>query len=268
MQQHTILRPIVILFIAIMIVSCQSGKQKPIDPESVKTEKKLTKSHKKFIIDFYPGAVEANKKIKLQRAMLINLKNDYRHVIVKNRKRDKLNDIAKAYRFGDDFFTDTTSRNAYAQKIDTLLYHVDYIPEKLIMAQAVIESGWGKSKFAREINNYFGIHCYTPGCGRSPSGIENPKFWVKSFPNIETCIEEYLWLLNTGFAYKGLRKTRTELRSKNAWPDAKELSHGLLRYSEKGQEYIDLIDSIIDNYLPQDLQAFVEAAKQPPREPV
>lgn len=249
-----------------MLASCHSKKENHFNPESMSTVKDLTKSHIKFIVDFYPSAVEANKQIMLKRAMLIDLRNDYRHVIVKKRKLNELNELAKEYRFGDAYFNSATTREAYLQQIDTLIYHVDYIPEKLVMTQAIIESGWGKSKFAREINNYYGIHCYTPGCGRAPSQVENPNFWVKSFPTIEACIEEYLWLLNTGFAYEDLRKTRAELREKGGWPDAMALARGLERYSEKGSEYIELIDSIIKNYLPKDLEAFVNYVQNQPSE--
>lgn len=255
------------LILSVFLFSCHSNQEQSVDPESVKTVKKLTESNKQFIINFYPSAVEANEKIKLQRSMLINLKDDYRHVIKRKRKLDQLNELAKEYRFGEQFFNDTTSLSTYKNQIDTLLYHVDYIPEKLVMAQAIIESGWGKSKFAKKINNYYGIHCHTPGCGMAASDVENPKFWVKSFPTIEACIEEYMWLLNTGFAFEGLRETRSTLRNDDAWPDAKALARGLERYSEKGSEYIELIDSIIDNYLPDNLDAFVEMEKEPEQPP-
>ncbi len=267
MQIHAIPKLLVFTFLIALLVSCQSKKEHEYGPESVSTVKNLTESHKKFIVDFYPGAVEANKHIMLKRAMLIDLRNDYRHVIIKKRKLKELNAIAEAYRFGDDFFNENTTRDAFTQKIDTLIYRVDYIPEKLVMTQAIIESGWGKSKFAQEINNYYGIHCYTPGCGRAPSKVENPDFWVKAFPTIEACIEEYLWLLNTGFAYEELRETRAALRRQGKWPDAIALAQGLTRYSEKGSEYIDLIDSIIKNYLPKDLEAFVDHVKNETSEP-
>jgi Bax protein len=266
-MKYISIKVIAVLLTSIFLSSCQSNQEQPIDPDSVKTEKKLTDSNKNFILSFYPSAVEANTKIKLQRSMLINLRDDYRHVIKRKLKLDELNELAEEYRFGEQFFTDTTSLATYQQQIDTLLYHVDYIPEKLIMAQAIIESGWGKSKFAREINNYFGIHCYTPGCGRAASEVENPKFWVKSFPTIEACIEEYLWLLNTGFAYESLRETRKKLRKEDNWPNAKALAHGLERYSEKGSEYIKLIDSIINNYLPENLDAFVKMEKEAAQPP-
>ena len=38
----------------------------------------------------------------------------------------------------------------------------DYqLPKEMIVAQAILESGWGKSRFANEANNLFGIRiCY------------------------------------------------------------------------------------------------------------
>jgi Bax protein len=245
-----------VMLSAVMIFgSCQSSD---FDRDKITTEKKLPESHKQFIATFYPGAVEANRKIKLDRALILDLRNDYTHVIRKGRKLEELNQLAKTYRLGDRIFTADISRSVYRQHIDSLLLRVDYIPEKLVMAQAIIESGWGNSEFSREINNSFGIHCHTPGCGRAPSGVENPKFWVKSFPTPEACIEEYMWNLNTGFAYHGLRKKRLELRNEGNYPNAILLAQGLLRYSEKGSEYITLIESIINNYLPDDLAQFVK----------
>lgn len=253
---------LLICSLILFVTACNTGSKDTFDPAEIKTVKNLTERHKKFIVDFYPAAVEANQHIMLQRAMLIDLRNDYRHVIIKKHKRDKLNHLADEYRFGETYFNDSTSRQQYVNQIDTLLYYVDYIPEKLVMAQAVIESGWGGSKFAREINNYFGIHCYTPGCGRPPANRENAGFWVKAFPTIEACIEEYLWVLNTGFAYKGLRLKRKILRQENNYPDAIELAKGLKRYSEKGNEYINLVNSIINDYLPENLDAFVRYMKK------
>jgi Bax protein len=249
------------IFISILlifsIVSCNPKNDKAIDPDEISTVKTLPESHKKFIVSFYPAAVKANNNIKLDRAKLINLRDDYAHVIVKKRKLPWLNDLAAHYRFGDDFFGDTIAKDHYIQKIDTMLFRVDYIPEKLVMAQAIIESGWGGSKFAKEINNYFGIHCHTPGCGKAASDVENPKFWVKSFPTIEACIDDYMRLLNSGYAFEDLRKTRLKLREEDKYPDAILLAQGLERYSEKGSEYITLIESIINNYLPENLEEFV-----------
>jgi len=244
-----------LIFSVLLFFSCKPEK---FNEEDIATIKELTDSHKDFIVDFYPNAVEANKKIKLDRALLIDLKNDYRHVIVKGHKLDKLNEIASNYRIGDSVFSQNISRYEYQKLIDTLLFRVDYIPEKLVMAQTIIESGWGTSKFSNQINNYYGIRCYTPGCGVQPTGVESPDFWVKSYPSKEACIEEYMWLLNTGFAYEHFRERRLELRQSGDYPNAIMVAQGLTRYSEEGSDYITLIESIINNYLPANLDGFVK----------
>jgi len=246
------------LFIAISLISCQSGEKQVFDQAEISTVKELPETHKQFIALFYANAVEANTNIMLERAMLINLRNDYKYVMNRNIQLAKLNTLAEKYRFGEDFFNTDISKSAYKRQIDTLLFRVDYIPEKLVMAQAIIESGWGSSRFSKEMNNYFGIHCHTPGCGSPPADVENPEFWVKYFSNTQECIEEYIWVLNTGLAFHELRKKRLELRNENNYPNARLLSQGLMRYSEQGSEYIELIQTIINNYLPENLDEFVK----------
>ena len=256
-KQSRFIQVILLTILLVFTISCQRNTDKPIDSQDIATVKVLSEKHIKFIVEFHPGTVEANNKVMIERAHLINLRDDYNHVINKKIKLGWINNLAQKYRFENDFFNATITKEEYIRRIDTMLLRVDYIPEKLIMAQAIIESGWGGSKFSKEINNYFGIHCYTQGCGRPPANVKNPKFWVKSFPTIQACVEDYLRLLNSGFAYKELRQKRAELRKANEYPNAILLAQGLEKYSEKGSEYIDLIDSIINNYLPKNLEEFV-----------
>ena len=62
-----------------------------------------------------------------------------------------------------------------------------------------------------------------------------------------------MWIINTGRAYTDLRSRRAEMRSKGTSPKAIDLANGLLSYSEKGQEYIDLLKGIIINTLPENI---------------
>jgi uncharacterized FlgJ-related protein len=81
---------------------------------------------------------------------------------------------------------------------------------------------------------------------------------VRSFPSAQAAVDEYLNMLNSGFAYENLRKQRRALRNENDYPDALLMAQGLKRYSEKKSAYIDLVESIINDYLPENLQDFVE----------
>jgi Bax protein len=249
----------IIYFVLIIFsgISCSTEAPKEYSEEDIRTRKPLPESHIKFIVNFYPNVKDVNKEIIEHRNKLIEYKSDFTGTVASSRKLKRLNRIADEYRLTDSLFNDELTQEEFNSRIDHLLKRVNIIPEKLIMAQAIIESGWGTSKYAKSINNYFGIHCHTPGCGEPPSAIENPKFWVKSFPNIESCIEEYIWNLNTGFAFKDLRDIRLDLVNNNKPLTAYEIAKGLERYSEKGSEYITLVRSIVKNYLPKDLDAFV-----------
>ena len=68
---------------------------------------------------------------------------------------NQLNDLAKKYRI------DTPSK-------EELLKVIDILPPSLVLAQAANESDWGRSRFAKDFNNYFGIWCFSKGCGVIP----------------------------------------------------------------------------------------------------
>jgi len=44
------------------------------------------------------------------------------------------------------------------KKWQALIRRVDIVPNSLAISQAIIESNWGRSRFARKGNNYFGVH--------------------------------------------------------------------------------------------------------------
>ena len=45
-------------------------------------------------------------------------------------------------------------------------------PTSFILAQAILESGWGSSRFARDYSNYFGLHCFKESCGVKASDAD------------------------------------------------------------------------------------------------
>jgi Bax protein len=146
----------------------------------------------------------------------------------------------------------------FHNRIDSLLNHVDIIPEKLVMAQAILESGWGKSYLARKANNYFGMRCFRRGCGIPPYGVKSPDYWHRKYPTNNESVRDYMLNLNTGHAYREFRQLRHQQRLDNMEPDAYELANALTRYSELGADYIKMIKEVMKNYLPDDLPQFTE----------
>lgn len=130
--------------------------------------------------------------------------------------------------------------------INRLLKRADIIPHSLALAQAANESAWGTSRFAQDGNNFFGQWCYTEGCGIVPSQRrEGARHEVKSFDSILDSVKSYIMNLNTFPSYQRLRDIRQRLREEGEPIDGIKLSEGLNSYSERGDEYIYELQTMI-----------------------
>ena len=133
------------------------------------------------------------------------------------------------------------------QDFELLLERVDTIPPSLALAQAALESGWGTSRFAINGNNYFGLHCFTPGCGIIPrKRATGSKMEVTKFDTPEEGVVQYMYRLNTGTHFGYFREIRSQIRTKNQKLETTILMQGLERYSELGgKEYMSLLTTVI-----------------------
>ncbi|MFT7219380.1 MAG: Bax protein [Candidatus Azotimanducaceae bacterium] len=128
----------------------------------------------------------------------------------------------------------------------SLLERVDVVPASLVLAQGANESGWGTSRFAREGHNFFGIWCYSEGCGLKPeSRTFGAKHEVRKFRTVQESVSFYLHNINIGHAYEELRGIRAQLREDEERLSGVYLSEGLIRYSERGTAYIKEIKELI-----------------------
>jgi Bax protein len=131
-------------------------------------------------------------------------------------------------------------------RLDALLLRVDSVPPSLALAQAAAESGWGTSRFAIEGNAIFGQWTTAGGKGLVP--LERPEgmtYKVRSFDRLIDSVNAYLLNLNTHRSYDGFREARAAMRQAGTPPDGAALAGELQRYSERGQEYVDLLRGII-----------------------
>lgn len=131
---------------------------------------------------------------------------------------------------------------------ETLDKRINTIPASLVIAQAAMESSWGRSKFAIKQNNYFGQHCYKKGCGvipaRRPKGA---KFYVASFKSPLDSIRSYMHNLNTHYTYSPLRDLRAKLIKEKKPVTGYALAANLDGYSEL-DGYVKFIRHIITKY--------------------
>lgn len=126
-----------------------------------------------------------------------------------------------------------------------LLDAVDIISTSLILAQAALESNWGRSRFAG-YNNYFGIWCFQKGCGVVPSKRnKNSTHEVAKFASPSQSVRYYQLNLNRQVAYKKLRQIRTKLRENGQKISGTALAEGLINYSAIGDRYIKTVQKII-----------------------
>jgi uncharacterized FlgJ-related protein len=130
--------------------------------------------------------------------------------------------------------------------IQKLLNRVDVVPASLALGQAAYESGYGTSRFAVEGNALFGQWTYG-GDGMKPKEHRSEKgnYGVAAYKWPFDSVRSYMHNLNTHSAYKELRDMRVKLRQKGVKPTGLDLAETLVKYSEKGKEYVETLKSII-----------------------
>ena len=131
-----------------------------------------------------------------------------------------------------------------------LMVKVNTIPISMILAQAIIESGWGTSRFAREGNALFGEWTWQKNTGIKPLQKLNANYSVKSFTNITESLNSYILNLNKHDAYKEMRSYRhKKIENGNEVPGY-ETANFLEGYAEIGHVYVTKVkEMIISNKL-------------------
>jgi len=123
---------------------------------------------------------------------------------------------------------------------------IDILPPSLVLAQAANESNWGRSRFAKDFNNYFGIWCFYEGCGIIPKERDiSASHEVASFNSLEESVDYYMLNINRSYAYEELRQIREKQRNSMQSIKGIVLAEGLGNYAFPGNEYIDSIKSVI-----------------------
>lgn len=126
---------------------------------------------------------------------------------------------------------------------DQLLSRVDTLPMQLVLVQAIEESGWGTSRFARESNNLFGMRCFGAECGVEQRGTGDR---YQQFASVEDGVHAYFLNLNGHKAYDNLRKQRAALRGQGREVTAEALIASLGRYSVRGTAYMDQLRLLLN----------------------
>lgn len=236
----------VVLASALFISACSDAPQTPITVDSPPpmVEKpnfgsytRVDEKKKAFVAFMKPGINYINGLIESARGRLIELEKG---------KTPTKDDEAFLLWIAELFNLPLPETGVDKTWYQEALKRVDIIPVDLVLTQAAKESGWGTSRFAREGNNYFGQWCYTPGCGIVPSTRSQGKSHeVAVFKDTYQSIRAYFLNVNRNRAYAQLRDIRAELRNEGKPISGVALASGLKSYSERGQAYVDEVQSMI-----------------------
>jgi Bax protein len=146
---------------------------------------------------------------------------------------ERLAAIAKKYRIRELF-----DKEAYLKKIDT-------IPVSLVLAQAALESGWGKSRFAREANNIFGEWTWGKKGLVPKNRAPGKRHKIRIFETLSDSIASYMLNLNRHGAYREFRTARLMARKSGKPFDGLKAAMTMKHYSEIGERYTKIVASII-----------------------
>ena len=128
-----------------------------------------------------------------------------------------------------------------------LLQRVDVVPASMALAQAAEESGWGTSRFAQKGNALYGQLTFN----QQDDGIvprnrrEGETYRFRSFDDPKGSVESYIHNLNTHRAYAQFRQMRASLRTQDKPIEGLNLVNALAAYSERGDDYVRTIRSLI-----------------------
>ncbi len=215
-------------------------KTEPV-PDFSKIES-ITERKQLFFSYINQQVASINSHIAEEREKLIQLQN--KQTLDHSEKRFA-HSLARKYKLVLN--SQLLQRQTRDEFIQQLLSRVDQIPPALVLAQAANESAWGTSRFARSANNYFGIWCFSKGCGVIPQSRGAGKTHeVRRFNSVKDSIRYYIHLLNSHNTYRKLRTIRAASRANGTTVSAKKMATGLVNYSERGEEYVRELISMIE----------------------
>jgi len=127
------------------------------------------------------------------------------------------------------------------------------IPLELVIAQAAHESAWGKSRFAVEGNALFGVRTWDENVPHiKAKGAPDAEWGVKTYRNWCDSVADYIRILNNHPAYEQFREELDFQYKTLGKAEAITLVQYLEAWSEQGQQYIHLLQSIIQSLYQQD----------------
>ena len=123
----------------------------------------------------------------------------------------------------------------------------EIVPREIIIAQSVIESDYGKSRFSKVANNLFGVRTYDLNKPHiKPLNSPESNFGLKKYETKCDSVKDYIKTLNKGFAFSEFRQVRQKM-IENDNIDVFTLVETLKNYAAN-PNYVNLIKKTIKSY--------------------
>ena len=113
------------------------------------------------------------------------------------------------------------------------------VPEDLVIAQAIIESNWGRSRFATEGNALFGVRTYDLSVPHmKPRDNPDVRWGVKRYKTQCDSVNDYIFIISNSHHYEEFRKLLLQD------VDYIQLANALKPYSEN-KDYSKILIKVI-----------------------
>ncbi len=192
-----------------------------------------------FFNTLLPVVIAAQNEIRVERQHLLDILAEHggqpNSIIFSDENgawKEKLSDE-------DVLFVKTLSKKYRHDNGGELLKRINVLPVSLVLAQGAIESSWGTSRFANMGNNLFGMWTWGEQGIVPLERSEGKSHKLAAYDSILESVKAYLLTINRISAYERLRDLRGQTM------DPIELSKGLIYYSERRQDYVEDLQSII-----------------------
>lgn len=197
---------------------------------------KDTKERKSYFFEYiYKLTEKENKRILEERSFVKKLlSSKLSEESISSNELKKLTELKKRYRV----------KKLYDLK--SYMMKIDVIPPSMSLAQAAVESAWGRSRFTKKANNIFGHWTYNSKIGMIPKRrTAGSKHFIRIFTTLQASMRAYMLNLNRHTAYSSFQKKRYKTRLKNKNPMGLELSQTMINYSGIGKKYLAILKSVI-----------------------
>jgi Bax protein len=141
----------------------------------------------------------------------------------------------------DSLFYREYEKRFDARDIDDLLVRMNTLPASIVLAQAAMESGWGRSRIFRKGNNAFGVWSFNKNEPRMAALVKrgNRTVYLRTYADLSRSVFNYFEIMGKAKSFEKLREVRATT------DDPMLIVPHLKNYSERRTVYTKQLTALI-----------------------